>query len=373
MRPNNSGSRAFASHRVYARTALALSVFVWVMVFVWMWEFTHSASEAFVRMILLYALTQLSTLLITPYASRFLVHGVRRTMLIGTLCASSAFALLGLLTLVGPAHVLSLWVLVAVLFGAHRAFYYVPYTLETSTLSLSLTTGLPILIAPFFFGIILMFSMPIACVIAALLMLISCIPLALVPETYERFSWGYRESFSKLLEPRFAGFIDHSLTQGIEAMALYMLWPFVIFFILAGSYFWLGGIVSLSFICAMIFRTFFIKPLRTMSPLVHATATGGAWILRLAIATPIGIVLTQWYALVVSPHAHDIYDGAADNSTYIDEFSALKEMSRAAGRLSMALITAFAATILGIPLAIMTAFIIAGAVAFYSAYVLRWE
>ena len=156
-------------------------------------------------------------------------------------------------------------------------------------------------------------------------------------------------------------------------MALYMLWPFVIFFILAGSFFWLGGIISISFMCAMLFRTFFTKPLRSMSPWVQATATGSAWVLRLAIATPVGIVLTQWYALVVSPHAHDIYDGAADNSTYLDEYSALKEMARAAGRLALALITAFAASLLGTPLAIMVAFIVAGSVAFYSAYVLRRE
>ena len=156
-------------------------------------------------------------------------------------------------------------------------------------------------------------------------------------------------------------------------MALYMLWPFVIFFVLGGSFFWLGGILSISFILAMLVRSAISRPLRTMSPWVHGLAGGSAWILRLAVATPVGMVLTQWYAIVVSPHPHDIYDGAADNSTYIDEFSALKEMSRAAGRLSLALITALAAGLIGIPFAIMIAFVVAGTAAFYSAHVLRSE
>lgn len=374
MVPSDIRARAFAMHRTYARTASALSLFVWIIFFLWMWTYLHDTREAFVRMCLLYALSQVSALVLTPYASSRLARGVRCTMANGILCASAAFAFVGLLALVGPSSpATALWAMVAVLLGAHRAFYYVPYMLESSTFPLGLSTGLPILVAPFFFGLALMYSIPLACVAASALLLISGIPLLRIPESYERYAWGYRESFSKLLDPRFAGFIDTSLTQGIEAMALYMLWPFVIFFVLGGSFFWLGGILSISFILAMLVRSAISRPLRTMSPWVHGLAGGSAWILRLAVATPVGMVLTQWYAIVVSPHPHDIYDGAADNSTYIDEFSALKEMSRAAGRLSLALITALAAGLIGIPFAIMIAFVVAGTAAFYSAHVLRSE
>src|SRR5262249_27518683 len=134
MVPSPSALGALASHRFLARASLAAtSVFAWVFCLEFLYALSGNLTEAFVRVIILYELTQVITALMTPYAARQLVHGSKKRMIAGICICILAFITLaaGLTGLYSG--VLGLLVF-AIFIGMYRAIYWTPYVLESEVI-----------------------------------------------------------------------------------------------------------------------------------------------------------------------------------------------------------------------------------------------
>src|SRR3989344_6139117 len=126
---------AFHAHRFLLRTGLAIgNVFAWIFVFEYFAFLAGSVPRAFAGVLLMYALSQAITIILTPIAAAHLLRGTRQALFIAVILAGSAFVTLGA-TLggffdEGPA----LWgiAVFAILLGAYRALYFIPYELNRS-------------------------------------------------------------------------------------------------------------------------------------------------------------------------------------------------------------------------------------------------
>jgi len=369
------GSRVL--HRALLRAALAAGhVFTWVFIFQYFNLVRGNLSEGIAATLLTFALTQLITVLLTPFFAREIRVGFKRLLIYGTLVLSLAFALLaaGFAGYLGSA---ALGVtLFALLSGVYRSMYRVPYALakESTPGRIHYLWEVFIALAPAAAGFLLIGG-PVATIlllsITALLTALSIVPLLPLPDIRESYAWGYRESFHELFSSDRRRMTFDSILAGIEGAALLILWPLLIFLLLQWSYAMLGIVLSATLLLALFLRRFFERRLTHLSSAVTALINASSWIMRLSVAGAVGVVLVDTYFYLGSGHKRrgidfQTFEQAADNATHVDEYTALKEMGMGIGRIIVCLVTAGLAAYFSVALTFTLVFITVALVAAYS-------
>lgn len=293
MRPVIHNEAVLSLHRFLVRFASAsVAAFLWVAIFEY-FAVLNAPIHALVSTALLYALCQTTTILLTPFALKRLRGGMRRALVYGTLLLFAAFVAVGALLLGTFPHGL---VAIALLLGAYRALYRVPYAVEYAALGRGRTPQLfleiILALAPLIAGVFLAANALPAQLffIAALIALLALIPISLVPNVHEAFAWGYQETFAHLAAPENRRVLLTSAGKGIQGAALFLVWPLVLLFIFAGSPMGIGAAFSATLLVILLFR---------------------------------------------ASHRRVTIEGHADGGTFVDEYTALKEMGQALGRLAL--------------------------------------
>lgn len=353
-------------HRVFVGAASALAAtFAWVFVFeAFMYAGTgivYAASHT----ALLYVLAQAVTILATPFCAPLIRFGVLRALVWGSMAYAAAFATLGAAL---TQESVSLLILFPILIGLYRAIYRAPYTL-TPAEQYPRTAQILIELVPAVAGLALAHHITTpgnVLITAAELILISLVPVFVLPETYERFSWSYRQTWDALLDVRNRPLVIAATVRGVEQSALFLVWPIAIFFIVGGSYAYLGAILTLSLLVS--------SPIdRLLRELEHhgvrrsyrryGVLAAAVWVVRIVAVTPVSLVVLGVFSnLGRTSLASEI----SRNSVFVDEFSALIEMAESAGRLALALLAAFAATLLPLGTAFGLICVIAGVASAYA-------
>ncbi len=366
MRPTSSALGALASHRFLQRAALAAtSVFAWVFALEFFYAATGDLSDAFVRVILLYTLAQVVTALLTPYSARQLVHGIKKRMIAGV-CA----CILGLITL--AAGLAGLYpgifglIAFAIFIGMYRAIYWIPYSVEMNAVNTSGTVPQEFFIAlmPAIAGFALITGPLGAAALlfaGATVLIASLAPLSVAPEGYERFAWGYSETFAELFEPKYNALLETAFLSGIQGAALLLLWPLAVFIIVGLSYKILGLVIAATLLSAILLRHRGQKYLEKKE-LLAVTIAASSWLARLVVASPLAVIVVDAYSSTgKSPGDLHTMEQFADNGTYIDELTALKEIGLAIGRIFMCIFAAVAISALSLPAGLGLAFVLAAA------------
>ncbi len=352
---SNVSGKALSLHRFLLRFALgATHIFAWVFIFEYFYFIKPDVGEAFLGVVLLYTLSQITLCLATPYTARFLYFGARKALIVGTALAALGFTLLNATFEGAWSGVASSSAIVgfALIMGLYRALYWVPYEVESEVnrrKTMSITRQLLIALAPLVGGLVIaIFADGPAWLMygGATLMALSTIPLLMVRDIREKYSWGYRETFARLFHSENHEVVRESFFDGLSGAALLFFWPFVIFLLLGRSYDTLGVVLSITFVVAILMRAVIRKWMSRArlddAPLLNTVLALSPWLFRLTVATPIGIVLVDSYfytttkrRLSVDPF---VFEQIADGGTYVDEFTALKEVALALGRITTCLL-----------------------------------
>lgn len=376
---------ALEAHRVMVRAALAAaSVFSWVFVFVYFYFSSVGIAHAFASTALLYIISQLIVCLGTPLAARLLRHGARRGIFEATFFAAAAFFALGIFMYANLSGALASSAIIAfaVLMGLYRAFYWMPYETEVyesgGPVRGSVWREVLIALIPAFAGLFIVNGETARAVLlfsASAAVLASMIPLIRVRDVRERFPWTYRQTFAAWMAPENRGVVRHALLEGAFGVALLFLWPIMIFLILGWSYSMLGIVLSITFLIALLGRSLARRTLRALklsnSALLNMVFVISPWILRLAVATPLGIILVDSYFYTTSPKKLGIdpiaSEQTGDAGFFVDEYTALKEMSMALGRILMCGFAVAIALIFSFPAAFLATFVLAALLSVWAA------
>lgn len=372
-----SSGRALRSHRFLLRIALAgVNIYAWIFVFQYFFLTSPTIEYALARVVLLYALSQTITCLFTPYAARTLRHGSRRSIVFALLSAATAFIFLGaafegFFELSIPFGI----IVFALALGVYRALYWVPYEVESegtlrSSRRMSVPREIIVGLAPLGVGLLVASSgeAPMWSLFGAgALILLSALPLMKVEEVHERFSWKYRETFAHLMAREHRAYVSRALLEGMVGAALLLLWPLAVFLIVGWSYGTLGLVLSLTFLLAIFGRGVVRDLLRRMrvheSRLVSGLLAASPWVLRLMVASPLSIVLVDSYFYTTTPLRHGVdraaFEQSSDGGSFVDEFTALKEMGLAIGRVATCALAVGFALVFSLPIAFIGAFVLA--------------
>ncbi|MEY4747089.1 MAG: hypothetical protein RLZZ416_138 [Candidatus Parcubacteria bacterium] len=374
-RSRKEGRTRLLSHRFLFRLALGIShVFAWIFIFQYLYLVEGDLARALARVALLFALSHTTLVLATPLAARMLRHGVRRSIVLGVFLAASGFALLGV-SFQGVAHVIYIplaIVLFAILLGLYRAFYWIPYEIEAHDFAPRKRSSLKEIIiacAPAVGGLLIAAYPASAYAVlyaGAALMLLSLRAASSLPEAAERFPWSYRESFMHLMARENHVVVSRAIREGMIGAALMFFWPIAIFTMTNWSYGVVGVVLTITFLAA-IFARALVREAMPTSKLINALLIISPWIMRVAVATPLGIVLVDSYFYTASPVRYGLdpftFEQAADAGLFLDEYTALKEMGLAIGRITVAIIGSFAALSFSFPVALVLVFAAAALVA----------
>lgn len=341
------------AHRFLLRSGLSIAnAFAWIFVFQYYFVQTGEIAPALIGTITMYALAQVATFILTPLAAAHLRRGVKHALVYGAVVASAAYVYLGA-TLAdsfngNPAG----WgiAVFALLLGSYRALYFVPYQLRASTENNS-RSRLPIVyevliaLMPAFAGITmatvedahlrLLFG-------SAVLLIASLVPLMAVRDVLEKFSWHYTETFRQLFRRVHGRTLKASLCGGLQGAVLFLVWPVSVFLIIGSDYAMLGAILSATFLAVLLLRYVYRKFARKLqfeqSIFVQIIFSFSGWVMRIFVGTPAGVFLADSYSASVQPKStHSIdasaFEQSADNGSFVDEYTALKEMGLALGRI----------------------------------------
>jgi hypothetical protein len=363
---SGSALGALDSHRFLLRAALAATMaFAWVFALEFLYGVYGNITDAFLRVILLYELAQVVTVLLTPYAARQLAHGVRGRMMAGVVFCILALAVFGA-SLGGVFNPLFGLLFFALFLGAYRAFYWTPFILERDHYDTHANKLYEFLIAfmPAIAGLTLLSGLLGAGILlfaGSTILIASLAPLFSVPETYEKFEWGYGETFGEFFEPKYNHIVESAFLSGLQGAALLLLWPLAVFVIVGLSYQLLGLVLTGTLLFGILFRGRGKKLLEGRDVL-HMTMAVTSWILRLAVVSPTTAVFVAAYAAPTDAQTdfHTL-EQSADNGTYLDEYTVLKEIALCFGRIAMCILAAVSISAFSLTIGVAVAFVFAGA------------
>lgn len=336
---------SFAIHRALLRAALALgNAFAWIFI-------VKLVGGSLALAAALYALEAFTVLLLTPLSARLVRVGLFASVTSGVAlfslgCAALALALgnpASLFGTLGP-------IVFALCVGGYRALYWVPYRAYAASvalpLPLSVTANVFVALMPFFGGVIAAVS-GVAWVhwAAAAFAALSLLSLAGSAEAHERFLWGYRETFRILFSRAHIRTCAAGIAEGVEAGALFFLWPLTIYLLVGGNVFVVGAVFSATLLVTLIIRlvlTYLREERGVRVPHYMLVAIGiSGWLMRLGVVTPVQVIAVDAFQHIgsrgrVPSIDTEVFGQAADGGSFIDEHSALKEMALAVGRFVLA-------------------------------------
>ncbi len=193
-----------------------------------------------------------------------------------------------------------------------------------------------ILITRFGFGAVFIF--------AALALLTTVVPTVFIRTIYERYEWGFIESFKKLFAHQNRALLYAYTADGAQAVVSAVIWPIFIFELLEGKYASVGFITSLTVIVILFLNTAvgkFIDHVGEEKALRYSTILASTgWFIKIFVDSAFQVFVADTYHRLGRAASRMSFDTAtnehaADNGHYIDEFTTLKEMALNIGRALM--------------------------------------
>jgi MFS family permease len=186
-------------------------------------------------------------------------------------------------------------------------------------------------------------------VFAALVLFTTLIPLHFIAQVYERYAWGYIETFKHLFAHKNRPLVYAYAADGAQGIISSIVWPVFIFELLSGNYMSVGFITSLTTIAILLLNVVVGKVIDNIGRdkvLKYSTllsATG--WLIKVFVDSAFQIFITDTYhrigrAANRMTFDSSTYEQAADNGHYIDEFTTLKNMALDMGRVLMLTVVA---------------------------------
>ncbi|MCA9352855.1 hypothetical protein KC901_01595 [Patescibacteria group bacterium] len=241
-----------------------------------------------------------------------------------------------------------------------RLTYWMPYHIDYAKLTnnksrgkqLAIMSNIEIIfsaVIPIFTGfVIARYGFSPIFLISIIVVLASIIPLLSLETTYEEYSFSYWESFKKLFAKKNRSLFLSHFSRGTETAVSGVIWPIYIFIAFNEEYTTFGIIASLSVLSLVLLRAFvgYLDDIGKKQLLLKISGFLGAssWILKMFVDTPTEVFAADTYyntgrASQDMAYTHTMYEHAADNGSYIDEYTVFRELSLNFGRLFILLIS----------------------------------
>ncbi len=318
--------------------------------------FLYELSGSLKFVLIFYGLIRLLYVIFLPLCAKLLKRASMNIfMIIGVSLSVVYFAVIYFLA---QAHyvILSLIILLILVSSFQKLFYWIPYHIDLARFMdrhhrgrqfsfLGIFITLLAVILPIFSGFIISrFGFPLLFILATIIISVSILPLFFLSHTREEYSFSYFESFKKLFSKKHIKTNLAYFADGFQDSIGFIIWPIFIFMLLQGKYLDVGllsaGIILIS--CVLKYAMgettdrFNKKKLVYTGSILYALG----WVFKAIVITGWQIFLAGVYhnftkIIVRTPFDVLMYEIAADQGHYIDEFTVLRDMSLNSGRVLM--------------------------------------
>jgi MFS family permease len=238
----------------------------------------------------------------------------------------------------------------------YRAFYWVPYHVEFAKLTSRKTRGKQMAalynvgdvfaaIIPFFSGLLISYySFNHAFYAGMVFIVFSIIPVFYIKEIKEVYSWNLKRLIKEFFEIDNRPLIVSNIANGMQATVAACIWPIFVFVSTNNNYVQFGAIIAAVAVAIIVLRgltgNYIDKKGKDTVLKVGSLIYFSGWIIKATVFSVTGIFIADVYhrfGAAVNQLGFDatLYDQAADNGHYIDEYTVLRETSFSVGRTLM--------------------------------------
>ncbi len=284
-----------------------------------------------------------------------------RTSLKNSMLWSLPFLLLYLISLYcfsSSPFIFAFLAIISIVF--YRVLYWIPFNTNFAELSDPLQRGRQLalfqavvsiisIFVPMAAGFIVAeFGFQVLFFLSIILTLVSMIPFVFMRRSSdEKFSFSYIQSFKELFKKANRRLLLAYGGDGAQSVAGFAVWPIFIYQILNGQYLSVGLISSVIIFITIILQLIFgdlsdrisKKKLVKLGSFLYSSG----WFLKIFIDTGFQIFVIGTFhnfAAIVNRLPFDtlMYERAADQGHYVDEYTVLREMALSIGRIIMLII-----------------------------------
>lgn len=337
----------FVSKRLIQGAATALlGVFVPIYIYT-------TTGNSFVAVGSFYALASLGyALALVPGAQLMNNFGYKKALVFG------AFWTVVFHTILFYSNESNIYALLPALLGAVillRTFHWVPYHVDFTIFTKAGERGRNVsltyatiaflgVVGPILAGYIISNSgFNALFMVAIVLFLASMFSYAFVPDTQERFSWGFVETWKKLFSKRYRPMTLGKFASGIEVVVTLIAWPIFLYEILHGNLFEIGAVATLVTAVTVLLQLLLGKYLdagkneKEKTLKVGSTLYAIGWVIKIFVLSAAQVFIVGLYHNITkiftkTPFDALFYDMSADQGHYVDEFTVLSEISNHLGR-----------------------------------------
>lgn len=250
-----------------------------------------------------------------------------------------------------------------------RLFYWLPYHIDVAVFtdrsqrgkqlsSIDSLSTIIMAVMPFIGAIIISHAgYDNVFYIAVFFYILSMIPLFYVKDNRETFTFGYFETWKKLFSKENRNILIPFMSFGVQSGVGLVIWPIFVFTVVTGDYVTVGFIALVTVVGAVILKLVIgdLADRWSKRKLLHLTSflnTTG-WVAKIFVETGFQIFIADTYhnfGKNANRIAFDVvaYEQAADNGSYIDEYTVLKEISLNLGRVILLLVSVVVISLWGI-------------------------
>lgn len=338
---------ALLSNRILFRLGFGL-VGVFTPIF-----FYDAFGQSLYALLAVYILLNALNVFVTPLGSMLLKRmGVR-----GLLAVSIPFAVLSVVGLyVGVEHPFLAVALFLIGSTFFHSLYWVPFHTDLGHVLNKKHAGTRMVffhnaaevmntVTPLVGGaLILVLGFQKLFILAGMVLLSTLIPTYFIQEIYERYAWGYWETFRHLFAYKNRALLYAYTADGAQSIITAVVWPVFVFELLHQNYLSVGFVTSLTTIAVLMLNVVvgkFVDHVGEAKALTYSSIlSASGWVVKFFVDSAFQVFVADTYhrlGRTVNQVTFDAatYEHSADNGHYIDEFTTLKEMALNIGRVLM--------------------------------------
>ncbi|OGF34620.1 hypothetical protein A2223_00520 [Candidatus Falkowbacteria bacterium RIFOXYA2_FULL_35_8] len=298
-----------------------------------------------------------SWFLLVPVGAKWMSKiGIKKSLIISVVFSAFYFLSLQFFDLTDNRW----WLLSSIFFvDLTRMFFWVQYHTDFAKFSnksvrgrqISLFSSVASLVAvliPFISGLMLEnYGFGILFISALIIYLASALPLFMIPEVKEEYSFGYLESFKQLFSAKNKRMLWSYSADGAQGFIGMVLWPLFIWLVLDENYAAVGLVSSIIILVSIIVRLIvgeYSDKLSKKKILKLGTALYAiGWIFKIFVFTGFQIFIASTYhnfaeIVMRTPYDALMYDKAADSGKMVDEYNTMREIALNFGRILIILL-----------------------------------
>lgn len=173
---------------------------------------------------------------------------------------------------------------------------------------------------------------------------LSVLPLIALHDETEHYSWSFSETYRQLFRPANRKLFFSFMADGAENMVGVMIWPVFLFQLLNGQYLSVGILSSVIMLVSIFVQMgvgrLVDKGNRNSMLKIGTALYSLGWIFKIFVTTALQVFIASIYhnfALILlrTPFDSIMYEKHADQGSYVDEYTVLREIALGIGRVLM--------------------------------------